>query len=112
METSLWTLDHAPIQHALVSTQPSLQRTVSDKDIWYWPTGKVGVLRSRDEYFSGLRHVCIGLTHFLNYCWGVLDQAQSGFDDVITSIYLVSLLVYAPNDECIVGESDCSTEIL
>ena len=50
------------------------------------------MFRSRDKYISGSRHVRIGLSHFLNYCWGVLDQAQNGFDDVITSIYLVSLL--------------------
>ena len=42
----------------------------------------------------GLHHVCAGLSHFLNYCWGVLDQAQNGFDDVITQIYLVSTLMH------------------
>lgn len=28
-----------------------------------------------------------GLSHFLNFCWGILDQAQNGFDDVISEIY-------------------------
>lgn len=39
--------------------------------------------------------MCVGLSHFLNYCWGVLDQAQNGFDETITEIYLVNTLLLA-----------------
>ena len=84
-------LVHALIQHVSPSTQHSLLKTVSDKDIWYWPTGKVAMSGGlpRQTTFR-LTKLCIGLSHFLNYCWGVLDQAQNGFDDVISAIYLVS----------------------
>lgn len=44
---------------------------------------------------QGLREVCAGLSHFLNYCWGVLDEAQAGFGDVITQIWIVSYPVRA-----------------
>ncbi|KAL9137536.1 MAG: hypothetical protein Q9175_001253 [Cornicularia normoerica] len=47
-------------------------------------------LSSKDGFRQGYMVMADwqGLSHFLNYCWGVLDQAQNGFDDVITQIYL------------------------
>ncbi|KAF6218261.1 hypothetical protein HO133_006223 [Letharia lupina] len=47
-------------------------------------------LSSKDGFRQGYMVLADweGLSHFLNYCWDVLDQAQNGFDDVITAIFL------------------------
>ena len=88
---------HVIIQRVLMSTNNYPQKMASGRHTWYWLTGRVAISESLDRIPKSSHDIYLGLSHFLNYCWGVLDQAQNGFGDVIDQIFQVGALTNAAN---------------